>query len=116
MVSDMDHAVSEELPIIRDHFDNQLAQIRLLVEASNSRQEANHLAIVAEIARIGRDITEVKSDVKAQNGRVGKLEVEMAYAKGQRTGSTATTNLIVAILALIAGGGGTAIALAMAGR
>lgn len=107
--------MGEELPLIRDHFDNQLSVIRSLVEAAVAKQEVNHLAIASDIARVGRDIAEVKSDVKTQNGRVGRLETDVAYMKGQQSGGSVVFNSLLAAFGALLGAVGTALALTQLG-
>ena len=101
--------MSEELPLIRDHFDNQLSVIRSLVEASNAKQEVNHHQQMLAI-------NEVKLDVKSQGHRVTLLEINLARIEGKNEGSRTSTNLIITILGLVAGSGATILAVTMAGR
>lgn len=111
-----DHFMTDEMPAIRDHFDNQIAALRSLVEASAAKQDANHHMQVAAIANVGRDLSEVKGDVKHQNGRVGKLETDVAFIKGQKSGAGGTFTAIVTAISAAAGAGGVLLAAAMAGR
>jgi hypothetical protein len=106
---ELEHLMSEELPLIRQHFDMQLNAIKALVETAQAQQSANHHQQMAIIS-------EVKADVKIQNGRLIKVESDQAYAKGRSEGSRTSTNLIITILALVAGSGGTLVAVVMAGR
>jgi chromosome segregation ATPase len=122
--------MSDDARALQTHFDDELRGIRGIVETLASRVESHHTTQVTQIGNMANTLAEVKGDVKAQNHRVSKgedaekamqeqvstLRDRVATIEGQRSGGAASTNLIVAILALVAGGGGTAIALAMAGR
>ena len=108
--------MTDELPAIRDHFDHQLAAIRALVEAGSAKNDANHHMQVAAIANVGRDLSELKADVRTQNGRVGKLETEMAYMKGQKSGSSGMYSALLAAVGAATGAAGVVLAIALAGR
>ena len=115
MATEVDRFVSDELPAVREHFDNQLSTIRSLVESAKAQMEANHHTQVAQMSGLGRDISEVKADVKAQNSRVGKLEVEVAYMKGQRSGGSAMYTALLAALGALLGAVGAAVTLTQIG-
>jgi hypothetical protein len=115
MAMDWERMMAEELPAITAHFDAQLKAIQSLVEAAQSRQDANYHALSAEIARVARDVMEVKSDVKAQNGRVGKLEVEMAYMRGQKSGGGAMYNALMVGIGTLLGALGAMVTLLQMG-
>jgi hypothetical protein len=107
--------MSDDAHALREHFDTQLAAIRSLVEVSNANQNANHITMVAQVATISRDIGEVKNDVKTQNGRVGKIEIEQSYMKGQKSGSNGMFNALLAAFGAVLGAVGTAIAITQLG-
>jgi hypothetical protein len=109
VAAELERMMSDELPLIRDHFDNQLTVLKSLLEATNAKAESNHLQQMVAI-------NEVKSDVKSQGHRVTLLEINMARIEGKNEGSRTSTNLIITILGLVAGSGATILAVTMAGR
>lgn len=116
MVTELERLVAEELPGLRDHFDYQLSAIRVLVETNNAKQEVNQATVLTQINTVVRDIAEVKVDVKAQNGKVGVLEKEMAFQKGKDSGSRTTSSIMLATLGVISGIGATLATVIMVGR
>ena len=116
MATDWDRFVESELPQITQHFDNQLAALRSLVEAATAKQDANHMSLVAELARVARDVAEVRADVKTQNSRMSKAEQEIAYMKGQRSGGSAMYTAFLAAISSVAGAGSVILGLALMGR